>query len=81
MELACDESTIRTYDSKERKNYARVLLAMSATEPMIYATGFLGGSVKVRVKRVISYKQVTLLSGICLLGLFFMCAVCLLSNQ
>lgn len=80
MELACDESTIRAYDSNGRKNYAQALLMMSVKKPLVYATGFTGGSVKVRIKRVISYKQITLLSGICLLGFFILCAICLLSN-
>lgn len=81
MELACDESTIRTFDSNGRKSYAQALLTMSVKKSMIYATGFTGGSVKVRIKRVISYKQITLLSGICLLGFFIVCAICLLSNK
>lgn len=81
MELACDESTVRALDKNERKNYAKALLEMSATKPVIYAAGFVTGSgIKVRIKRVVSYKQVTLLSGICLLGLFLLCAICLLTN-
>ncbi len=81
MELACDESTIRALDSNGRRKYAQALLTMSVKKPLIYATGFTGGSVKVRIKRVISYKQITLLSGICLLGFFIVCAICLLSNK
>lgn len=81
MELACDETTISTYDIEERKKYAAALLEATDKESTIYATAFANGSVKIRIKRVLKYKKATLLATVCLFGLFLLLTIYFLSNQ
>lgn len=81
MELACDESTIRRYSLEHRKNYASALLSFAHKEPNLCATAFAGGNVRIRIKRVLNYKQVTLISTVSLVGLFLLFVICFLSNQ
>lgn len=81
MELACDESTIRTYDLKERKKYAFALVTASRGKTAVYASAFAKGSVSTRVKRVLDYQKLTTLSSISFILLLGLFAVCFLSNS
>jgi beta-lactamase regulating signal transducer with metallopeptidase domain len=81
MELACDEGTIRRMKVEERKQYAFTLLAYAKKETKLYASSFGGSKVKLRIERVVSYRNLTLVStcGFCLL--FLLLVVFMLSNR
>lgn len=81
MELACDEKTIHNYDKKERMEYAAALLEFAPKEPVVYATSFSGGNVKIRMKRVIHYHKLTVLSSLMFILLFILFVVFFLSNK
>lgn len=81
MELACDEKTIHNYDKKERMEYAVALLEFTPKESVVYATSFSGGNVKIRMKRVIHYKKLTVLSSLMFILLFILFVVFFLSNK
>lgn len=80
MELACDETTLRSYTLEERKHYASTLLSFSYKDKMMYATAFSSGNIKLRIKYVLNYKEVTLLSVISFTLLFVFIALSFLSN-
>jgi beta-lactamase regulating signal transducer with metallopeptidase domain len=79
-ELSCDERAIRNMNLEERKNYARILLTYSTTERMRYVSTFGSSKVKVRIKNVVSYKKLTLLSSIFFAGLMLAVIFILLTN-
>lgn len=81
MELACDEKTIHDYDQKERMEYAAALLEFSPKEPVVFATSFSGGNVKIRMKRVIHFHKLTVLSSLMFVLLFILFVVFFLSNK
>lgn len=81
MELACDEKTIHNYNASERMDYAATLLEFASKEPTIYATSFSGGSVKIRMKRVIYFKKLTVFVSFLYIILFSILVVFFLSNK
>lgn len=63
IELACDEMAISGLESEERKDYARTLLNSTRSKSML-VSAFGGAKVRTRIENVLSYKQMTLFSGI-----------------
>lgn len=81
MEFACDEKVIRDYDIRERVEYADVLLEFTKKEPALYAASFSGGNVKIRIKRVLDYKKLSIVASILCICLFVGLAIISLSNK
>ena len=81
MELACDEKTIHNYSNEERMEYATTLLEFATKDPILYATSFSGGNVKIRMKRVINFRKLTLFTTFLFIIMFFIFLVIFLSNK
>ena len=79
MELACDAGVLKKLDDDERKTYASALLACSAGKTY-YASAFGGAKTRLRIENILSYKKLTLVSGICFAVLFAAVAVTLITN-
>ena len=63
IELACDEMAISGLEAEERKDYARTLLNSTKSKSML-VSAFGGAKVRTRIENVLSYKRMTLFSGI-----------------
>lgn len=81
MELACDEKVVRDYDIRDRIEYADALLEYTKKEPVVYATSFSGGNVKIRIKRVLDYKKLSIVASILCICLFVGLAIITLANK
>lgn len=81
MELACDEKVMRNYDTRERAEYAAALLAFTQKEPVIYAASFGGGNIKLRIKRVLDYRSLSIIALLMFCCLFIAIAILTLSNK
>jgi beta-lactamase regulating signal transducer with metallopeptidase domain len=79
-ELACDERAIKNMNQEERKNYARTLLAFGTENKVIFTSAFGSSKVKVRIKSILSYKRLTLLSSITFAGMLLVILFILLTN-
>jgi len=79
MELACDSGVLKRLNADGKKAYAAVLLASSVGETY-YASAFGGAKTRVRIEHILSYKRLTLASGMCFAVLFAAVAVALLTN-
>lgn len=64
IELACDELVIQSMEDKARKEYAMTVLNESYRKSIV-VTAFGGAKVKVRIKNILNYRKITILSGIC----------------
>ncbi|MBR4914147.1 MAG: peptidase M56 BlaR1 [Clostridiales bacterium] len=63
IELACDEMAISGLETEERKDYARTLLNSTRSKSVL-VSAFGGAKVRTRIENVLSYKRMTLFSGI-----------------
>ena len=79
MELACDAAVLKTLPGGDEKAYAAVLLSCSAGKTY-YASAFGGAKTRLRVENILSYKKLTLVSGICFTALFIVIAVTIITN-
>ena len=79
MELACDAGVLKKLDDTDKKAYASALLAC-ATGKTYYASAFGGAKTRLRIENILSYKKLTLFSGIGFAALFLTIAVAVLTN-
>ena len=78
-ELACDESVLSKLPTGEHKRYAHALL--NAREgKAVFASAFGGAKVRTRIERILSYKKMTVASGIAFAALIGAIAYFLLTN-
>lgn len=63
IELACDEMAVSGLEAGERKDYCRTLLNSTKSKSLL-VSAFGGAKVRTRIENVLSYKQMTLVSGI-----------------
>ncbi len=78
-ELACDESVLSKLPTGEHKRYAHALL--NAREgKAVFASAFGGAKVRTRIERILSYKRMTVASGIAFAALIAAIAYFLLTN-
>lgn len=63
MELACDESVLKKCMAEERKDYATALINCAESKNP-YASALGGAKVRVRIERILSYKQLSAFSMI-----------------
>lgn len=61
LELACDEAVLKQCDDADKKNYAKTLLSCTEKKSLC-ASAFGGAKVRVRMKRILSYKKLSVLS-------------------
>ncbi len=80
-ELACDVRAVKTMKSEERKAYARALLAYGSGERTLFSSAFGSGIVKVRIRSVLTYRRLTIVSSICFGLMAVLMAFLLLTNQ
>ena len=79
MEMACDAGVLKKIENNEKRSYASALLAC-ASGKTYYASAFGGAKTRLRVENILSYKKLTLLSGVCFAILFLVIAVTVLTN-
>jgi beta-lactamase regulating signal transducer with metallopeptidase domain len=79
MELACDAGVLKKLDDSSKKEYASALLACS-TNKTYYASAFGGAKTRLRIENILSYKKLTLFSGLCFAALFIVIAVTVITN-
>lgn len=79
-ELACDVAAIKKMNTEERKDYARILLTYATADPAVFSSAFGSSKVKVRIKNVLSYKKLTVFSGVCFTCMVIILAFLLLTN-
>lgn len=78
IELSCDESVIKKYDSDECKQYAKALLELGVNKVKFTACPVAFGevSIKTRIKSVINYKKASkciVLTSLCLCVVVSVC--------
>lgn len=69
LELACDESVLSRLGENGRKAYATALLG-EAENKTVFAAAFGSAPLRIRIDRILSWKRISLLSGV-LLAAFF----------
>jgi len=79
MELACDAGVLKELDDNSKKEYASALLSCAAGKNY-YASAFGGAKTRLRIENILSYKKLTLFSGVCFAALFIVIAVTVITN-
>jgi len=79
-ELSCDQAAVKRMKLEDRKYYAQILLSYTTKDKTVFTSAFGSSKVKVRIKNVLSYKKLTLLSTICFMGMVLILAFLLLTN-
>ena len=79
MELACDVGVLKKLDDNGKKGYAAALLACSSGKTY-YASAFGGTKTRLRIENILSYKKLTLFSGLCFTAFFIVVAVTVITN-
>ena len=79
MELACDAGVLKKLGEGGKKTYAITLLSCS-TGKTYYASAFAGAKTKLRIENILSYKKLTLASGICFAVFFTIIAIAVMTN-
>ena len=79
LEQACDETVLAQIGKEKAPEYARALVDF-AEQKSLLASAFGGGYLKGRVKNILSYRRVTLLSGITFFTVCAILAAVLLTN-
>ena len=79
MELACDAGVLKKLDENGKKDYASALLACSAGKTY-YASAFGGAKTRLRIENILSYKKLTIVSGLCFAAFFIIVALTVLTN-
>ena len=82
IELACDESVIRSLDKDERKNYSRALLNLSIRQKLITACPVAFGktAVRNRVDHVMNYKKPALWSVVIMIACCVAVGICFMTE-
>jgi len=82
IELACDESVIRSLDKNERKNYSRALLNLSIRQKLITACPVAFGktAVRNRVDHVMNYKKPALWSVVITIACCVAVGICFMTE-
>ncbi len=82
IELACDESVIRSLDKDERKNYSRALLNFSIRQKLITACPVAFGktAVRNRVDHVMNYKKPALWSVVIMIACCVAVGICFMTE-
>lgn len=79
MEFSCDETVLRDLDETKRRAYAGALVDC-AEDISIFASAFGGAGLGKRVRRILSYKRVSLFATVCFVLLGLGIAYALLTN-
>ena len=79
IELACDETVLKSCDDEQKKQYAHVLVS-SVEKTNVFASSLGGASVRLRIKNILCYKRLTVMSAIGALALIVAMAYILLTN-
>lgn len=79
MELACDAAVLKGLKQEERGEYAKALLAFSAPKTR-YASAFGGVKTRRRIENILSYKKLTVVSGVLFSLLWAVIALTVISN-
>ncbi|MBQ8813268.1 MAG: peptidase M56 BlaR1 [Lachnospiraceae bacterium] len=79
MELACDEKVISICGEEKRKEYASALLDYEE-QKTLFASAFGGAGIRVRIKEILSYRRLTVISAIGFLVLLAVIVITLLTN-
>lgn len=79
IELACDEAVLSTYNETQRREYAHALLS-SAEKTNVFTASFGGSRIRTRIDRILSYKKISLCSGIAYSALILTIFYILLTN-
>ena len=79
LELACDESVAAGCSMDERKEYAGVLLTCTERTPLLYSP-FGGAPIRVRIERIVTYRQVTITAMICFSALIGAILLSMITN-
>jgi len=79
MELACDASVLKKLNRDQQKAYAMALLTYSVGNNY-YASAFGNTKTKLRIENILSYKKLTLVSGLCFTVLLILIAITLITN-
>lgn len=79
-ELACDEGAIQDMDSKERSNYAMALFSYSSGDNTIFASAFGSSQIKLRIKKILSYQRLTLVSSLFMILMLVILMFLMLTN-
>ena len=79
VELACDAGVLKRMDGERKKEYSLALLAYSSGKTY-YASAFGGSKTRLRIENILSYKKLTLVSGVCFAALFIVVAITLITN-
>lgn len=80
MELACDEKVISICGEDQCKEYASALLDYEEQKEL-FASGFGGAGIRVRIRQILSYRRLTLYSAIGFLALLAVVVTTLLTNS
>lgn len=79
LESSCDESVISKLSEEERREYANELLdAMESKNRLTLAFG--APTISKRIDRILSYKQISLLSGVCFVVLVTVIIFMMITN-
>ena len=82
LELSCDEEVLRRYETDQRGDYARALLAMEEKRALLppLHSGFGSGATKERILSIMKYKKATVLSIALAVVLVAVLAACALGG-
>lgn len=80
MELTCDSKVLKNLSENEKKEYARTLLDYSSDRQTFMSSAFGASKIKVRIENILSYKKLTIASGIFFTLLFISIVFVLLTN-
>jgi len=80
MEHSADEAVIRALNEDERADYARALLE-HADQGAVFSSAFGGAALRGRLENIISYKEMTKLSTVCVIVFAILLVVVLITNS
>jgi len=80
MELTCDAKVLKNLSVKGKKDYAFALLDCSGYSKTFMASAFGSSKIKVRIENILSYRKLTIVSGIFFGILFTAVIIVLITN-
>lgn len=80
MELACDEKVLKNLQKPQQKEYAMAILKCTSSSS-VYVSAFGGANIKVRIKNIVTYKKLSLISSIVLILFVVSLMFILLTNS
>ena len=80
MEQSADEAVIRALDEGERAEYARSLVD-HAERGTVFSSAFGGAALRGRIENIISYREMTKLSTVCVIVFAVLLAIVLITNS